>query len=180
AVGGALAALAGAKQRLRAMWSAFGAAYILAPCVALVWLRTTAPNGLALTLMLFLIVWMADIGAYFGGRFIGGPRISRALSPEKTWAGVFAGVAMGGVAGAASKYWVVGDGALVSFIIIGAGLGLSSIVGDLAESALKRRFGVKDSSGFIPGHGGFLDRLDGMIFATVAMTTALFAHMVMK
>lgn len=173
-IAGALSAHAGAR---RYAWAGFGAIYILAPCVALIWLREFVENGRALTFTLFFIVWMADIGAYFAGRFVGGPRISRALSPEKTWSGVVGGIILGGLAGAAATKWIYGEGSFFAFAAIGASLGLTSVLGDLAESAFKRVFGVKDSSALIPGHGGVLDRLDGMIFATTAMTAALFAHM---
>ena len=157
-------------------WAAFGAVYIIGPCIALIWLRDAVENGRALTFTLFVIVWMADIGAYFAGRFIGGPRISQALSPEKTWSGIVGGVIMGGIAGAAATKWIYGDGSAMTFVAIGASLGLASVLGDLAESAFKRIHGIKDSSGLIPGHGGVLDRLDGMIFATTAMTAVIFLH----
>jgi len=157
-------------------WAAFGAAFYLAPAVALLWLRETHENGAALTLMLFAIVWAADTGGYTGGRLVGGPKLSPAISPAKTWAGAAGGMVLGGVAAAALAPSALGwDQAGLAFAV-GSGLGLASIIGDMAESAIKRRFGVKDTSGFIPGHGGVLDRLDGMIFATSAMTAALYAH----
>lgn len=171
------AAIAARLTASRVMSGAFGAIYILIPCIALIWLRNDVENGRELVFSLFGIVWMADIGAYAAGRFFGGPRISRALSPAKTWSGVVGGIAMGGVAGAIALRWIYGDGAAQMYAGIGAGLGLASVLGDLAESALKRNFGVKDSSSLIPGHGGVLDRLDGMIFATSAMTLAIFLHM---
>ena len=155
-------------------WAAFGALYIIAPCIALLWLRGEVENGRALTFALFVVVWMADIGAYTAGRVLGGPRISPALSPEKTWSGVFGGVLIGGLAGAAAMGAIYGAGGFVRFLAIGGCLGLASVLGDLAESAFKRAFGVKDSSNLIPGHGGFLDRLDGMIFATTAMTSVIY------
>ena len=170
------AAVAARGAAVSMKWAAFGALYIIGPCIALIWLRDAIENGRALTFTLFIIVWMADIGAYFAGRFIGGPRISKALSPDKTWSGIVGGVIMGGVAGAAATKWIYGDGSAITFIAIGASLGLASVLGDLAESAFKRIHGVKDSSGLIPGHGGVLDRLDGMIFATTAMTAVIFLH----
>ena len=178
AIGGIWAGFAAREASGRFSWAAFGALYITMPCIALVWLRDSVENGRALTFMLFLIVWSADTGAYLAGRFIGGPRILRALSPEKTWSGVVGGVLMGAVAGASAVQWIYGEGALGVYVIVGACLGLASMLGDLAESAFKRIFGVKDSSALIPGHGGFLDRLDGMIFATLSMTAALFLNMV--
>ncbi len=179
AVGALAAARAAARDVGRRGWAAFGAVYIIAPCIALIWLRDSVENGRALTFTLFFIVWMADIGAYFAGRYIGGPRISQALSPDKTWSGVVGGVLLGGMAGAAATKWTYGEGGALAFAAIGASLGLASVLGDLAESAFKRVFGFKDSSNLIPGHGGFLDRLDGMIFATTAMTFVIFLHMML-
>lgn len=166
-----------AKRAQERMWLAFSAAYIVAPSVALIWLRNDVENGRALTIMLFLIVWAADTGGYIGGRLVGGPKLFPALSPAKTWAGAAGGFLMGAAAGFACARWIYGDGPLAPYMAMGAALGLMSILGDATESAFKRSFGVKDASGFIPGHGGALDRLDGMIFATSAMTLALFLHM---
>jgi phosphatidate cytidylyltransferase len=177
--GGIGAGLASLRTSRRALWAAFGAVYILAPSVALIWLRSDIENGRALTLMLFLIVWSADTGGYFGGRLVGGPKMSPVVSPAKTWAGAVGGVTMGSVAGFAIAAWVFGGGGFVFYILVGASLGLASILGDMAESAFKRTFGVKDVSGFIPGHGGALDRLDGMIFATTAMTLVLYLHILL-
>ena len=165
-----------AARRSRRAWVAFAGAYIIAPGVALLWLRGEVENGRALTILLFLIVWSADTGAYFFGRFVGGPRLSPVLSPAKTWAGAAGGVLFGGVAGFFGAGAIYGPGAEGFYALIGAGLGLASILGDMTESAFKRIFGVKDISGFIPGHGGVLDRLDGMIFATVAVTAVLYGY----
>ncbi len=160
----------------RPLWAGFGALYILAPSVALIWLRNETARGEALVLMLFLIVWAADTGGYIAGRLVGGPKLSPAISPAKTWAGAVGGLLLGGGAGLAAAHWVWGEGDPVRYGFIGASLGVASILGDVAESAFKRMFGVKDASGFIPGHGGALDRLDGMIFATTAMAIVLYAH----
>ncbi|MGE0409345.1 MAG: phosphatidate cytidylyltransferase [Amphiplicatus sp.] len=168
----------GAGRASRWRWASFGAFYILAPSVALLWLRGEVENGRSLCLMLFLVVWSADTGGYIGGRLVGGPKMSPAVSPAKTWAGAAGGVIMGALAGVFAAPWINGAGAGGFFALAGASLGLASILGDMAESAFKRIFGVKDASGFIPGHGGALDRLDGMIFATTAMTLALYFHMV--
>jgi phosphatidate cytidylyltransferase len=178
AAAGAVGAFLGsAKNR---GWAAFGAAFFLAPAVALLWLREEHEAGGGLTLLLFAIVWAADTGGYTGGRLVGGPKLSPAISPAKTWAGAAGGLIFGAAAAAilapALLGWSPGGLALA----VGGGLGLASIVGDMAESAIKRRFGVKDMSGFIPGHGGVLDRLDGMIFATSAMTAALYAHSLIR
>lgn len=180
AAGGVLAALLSLRSTRRPGWALFGAAYILAPTVALIWLREEVENGRALTFMLFAIVWAADSGGYIAGRLVGGPKMSPAISPAKTWAGAGGGIIMGALAGAAGAIWIYGEGPIAAYIAAGALLGLASILGDMAESAIKRLFGVKDTSQFIPGHGGALDRLDGMIFATTAMTSALFLHMLFR
>lgn len=146
-------------------WFALGAAAIGLGGVSLVWLRTDAHAGAANVLFLFLVVWASDIGAYMTGRALGGPRLWPAVSPNKTWAG-----ALGGLAAAMA----IGFLAAVSLSLgqlawaalpVAAVLGMAAQGGDLLESWLKRRFGVKDSSGLIPGHGGLLDRLDGVLAA---------------
>lgn len=158
-------------------WAALAAVYIVMPCIALIWLRLDAPSGKALTFLLFGVVWAADTGAFFFGKFIGGPKISHALSPSKTWAGIGGGILGGCLVGAAAGGLLFGPEWAVLYLFIGGLLGAASVVGDLVESGFKRYFGLKDISGFIPGHGGALDRLDGMIFATSAMTGGLLLYM---
>lgn len=157
-------------------WLAFGAVYVLAPSVALIWIREALEDGRNLALLLFLVVWSADTGGYVGGRLVGGPKLNVALSPAKTWAGAVGGVIFGSAAGAIAASALFGSEQSGRFALIGASLGLVSILGDMTESAFKRNFGVKDTSGFIPGHGGALDRLDGMIFATTAMALAIWVQ----
>ena len=159
-------------------WAALGALYFLAPSVALLWLRMSVEHGLALTLWLFAIVWSADTGAYFAGRYFKGPRLSPALSPAKTWSGAIGGIALGAVAGIIGGRLIFGEDAGVYHALIGASLGLASILGDMLESAFKRIFGRKDMSGVIPGHGGALDRLDGMIFATASMALVFYLQII--
>ena len=159
------------------LWAAFGAFYFIAPAIALLWLRESAEGGRSIVIMLFFIVWMADSGAYFAGKVVGGPKLAPTLSPSKTWAGAVGGLILGSVAGAISSRFVA-DANILTYFLIGAGLGLTSIVGDMLESAIKRRFGVKDMSGLIPGHGGALDRLDGMILATTIASGVLFLQLV--
>ena len=161
-------------------WAAFGAVFFIAPAIALLWLREENEAGAGLTLLLFVIVWAADTGGYTGGRLVGGPKLNPAISPAKTWAGAAGGLVFGAAAAALAAPVFLGWPADGFAMAVGGGLGLASIVGDMAESAIKRRFGVKDMSGFIPGHGGVLDRLDGMIFATSAMTAALYAHSLIR
>jgi phosphatidate cytidylyltransferase len=146
-----------------AVWAPLGAVWIALPCIACVWIAADAATGRAAVLWLFATVWATDSGAFAAGRSLGGPRLAPRLSPNKTWSG-----ALGGVAGAVLVAWgfAVWTGAAAT-VLIPAGIALSVAAqgGDLAESLAKRRFGVKDSSGLIPGHGGLLDRLDGMLAA---------------
>lgn len=141
-----------------------GVLYVGSPCALFVALRAQEPGGREAILGLFSIIWATDAAAYFGGTLIGGPRVSRRLSPQKTWAGLVSGTAAGAAAG--SLFGAVIGASVILWCVAGAVLGATGLVGDLFESALKRRFGVKDASGLIPGHGGFLDRLDGLMFAT--------------
>lgn len=176
AIGGVIAGLLSMRGAKRPLWAAFGAAYFVAPSVALLWLRNDVANGWALTALLYSVVWAADTGGYVGGRLFGGPKLSPIVSPGKTWAGAAGGVLFGAAAAAAAAIVFLKMEPTGVFLLAGAGLGLASILGDMAESGFKRLFGRKDMSGFIPGHGGVLDRLDGMIFATTAMAIVLYAN----
>jgi phosphatidate cytidylyltransferase len=147
-----------------------GVLYVGAPCALFLALRAMDPGGLAAILGLFLIIWTTDAAAYFGGTLIGGPRVSRRLSPQKTWSGLVTGTLAGSLAGVGCG--LVFDGPLALWALCGGILGAIGLTGDLFESLLKRRFGVKDASQLIPGHGGFLDRLDGLMFATIAASIA--------
>lgn len=144
--------------------SVLGVFYVGVPAVALAWLRSLEPDGLVAVMVLFAVVWSSDSAAFIGGRLIGGPRLYRSISPKKTWAGfVCAGVAAAAVGAFAA--FVLGVGSSWHLVMVAVGLGIAAQLGDLAESALKRIFGVKDASDLIPGHGGFLDRLDGHVAA---------------
>lgn len=145
---------------------AFGVLYIGAPFVALVWLRG-GPAGLAWTILLIAVVWAADIGAYLVGNALKGPKLWPRFSPNKTWSGFFGGLIGGMAAAAGIAALRFGGPSLGSAIWIGLLGALAAMAGDLWESALKRRFGVKDSGDLIPGHGGLLDRVDGLMFAAV-------------
>ncbi len=137
-----------------------GLLYATLPAIALVLLREQPGQGLALALWTLVIVWATDIGAYFAGRAIGGPRLAPTISPNKTWAGLFGGMAAAGLIGAAIAWGT----ALPLFCwVAGAPLAVAAQMGDLFESWLKRRSGVKDSGKLLPGHGGVLDRLDGVV-----------------
>ena len=142
---------------------AVGTLYVGIPALALVWLRTQAPGGSTHLLWLLLAVWATDIFAYLVGRTLGGPKLAPRISPGKTWSGLCGGVVGAGLTGG------------IAATALGAGFGLAATVGallavvgqggDLFESALKRQAGVKDSGHLIPGHGGLLDRIDGLVFA---------------
>lgn len=151
--------------------SALGVLYTGLPAVALLWLRGDEPWGFLAILFLFSVVVATDTLAYISGRLIGGPKLWPAISPNKTWAGFIGGITAAALAGAAF-HWGLGNAPII-LAITGLLLGIVSQAGDLAESALKRSFGVKDASGLIPGHGGFMDRADGIVAAAVA--AALYA-----
>jgi phosphatidate cytidylyltransferase len=152
------------------MHEAFGMLYLGAPMVSLLWLRSGA-SGRDWTLMLLAATWSADIGAYVGGSTIGGPKLWPQISPKKTWSGFVVGILASMAAAEAVAYLTPGQGGPAASWAWSAGLivGLATMAGDLCESMLKRGFGVKDSGSIIPGHGGLLDRVDGLMFATLAM-----------
>lgn len=150
----------------RRNWSAAGFLYAAAAEVASVLVRLHPDHGFAALFFVLLVVWAADIGGYFAGRGIGGPKLWPKVSPKKTWAG-----AVGGFTGSlavAGTFAAAGAGKTGPLLALAAFLSVISQLGDLFESAVKRRFGVKDSSHIIPGHGGLLDRLDGFVAAVVA------------
>ncbi len=157
----------------RARWLAIGLVYVAVPCIALVWLRAE-PLGLETIMWLFGVVWATDIGAYFTGRGLGGPKLAPRISPGKTWSGLAGGVACAAVVGlAAAALLGVADGWRLA--LAGALLALVAQGGDLWESSVKRRFHAKDSGTLIPGHGGVLDRLDGLMAAAPAVAAATLA-----
>ncbi len=162
----ALAARSWTGERLRP--ALFAYAYLVLPLVALVWLRADPGLGLAVTLWLLATVWAIDIFAYFAGRFIGGPKLAPRISPKKTWAGLIGGMA-GAVAVAVVTWNLLDAGSLLPLIAIAVFLTVIEQAGDFAESALKRRADVKDSGNLIPGHGGILDRVDGLIAVTLGV-----------
>jgi phosphatidate cytidylyltransferase len=148
-------------------WPAAGAAYILLPAVAALWLRLHVEDGARLTGLLFLCVWASDSGAFAFGKLIGGPKLAPRISPGKTWAGAVGGLFCAAATG--SAYALLVGPSPVLYLGLGIVIGIASVAGDLAESALKRRYGMKDSGGVFPGHGGVLDRLDGFLFAVLAL-----------
>lgn len=176
AAGGVLAAGLSMRGAKRPLWAGFGTLYFVAPSIALLWLRNDVEDGWGLTALLYAVVWAADTGGYAGGRLVGGPKLSPIVSPAKTWAGAAGGVIFGALAAGAAAVLFLHVQPGWAYFFAGACLGLASILGDMAESAFKRIFGRKDMSGLIPGHGGVLDRLDGMIFATTAMAIVLYVN----
>ncbi len=140
------------------LWVGIG--YILLAAAALAWLRA---GGRGSVLFVLLVVWTTDIGAYLVGRLVGGPRLAPSISPGKTWSGAFGGLACALVVGVGAAAF--GDAPLASALAVAAGLSIAAQGGDLLESGMKRHFGVKDSGRLIPGHGGLLDRLDGLLAA---------------
>jgi phosphatidate cytidylyltransferase len=157
------AALALAERR---MWVAGGIPYAGALAVAPIVLRSDNENGFLAVIFLFAIVWTTDIAAYFVGRTVGGPKLMPQVSPKKTWAGALAGV-VAAVVVALAIVKVAAQTDLFSIAMLAVALSVFAQGGDLFESFLKRRFGAKDSSHLIPGHGGLMDRLDGFVTASV-------------
>jgi phosphatidate cytidylyltransferase len=160
---GALAVL----MKPRALWCAAGVLYAGLVLAGPMLLRRDPQYGIVAMLFLFAIVWATDVLAYCGGRLMGGPRLAPGISPKKTWSGAVAGALGAVIAGGT----VAAAGSATNLLAaIGLALLLSVVAqaGDLFESAVKRRFGVKDSSRIIPGHGGLMDRLDGFLAAAGA------------
>lgn len=144
--------------------AAAGVAYAGALLIAVTVLRGSAPDGMAALLWLFAVVWGTDVMAYFGGRSLGGPKLWPRMSPSKTWSGFLVGVACGALAGLLAK---PAPSPVLPCLAVGLLVAAIAQGGDLFESGLKRRHGVKDAGHLIPGHGGVMDRLDGFIAAAV-------------
>ncbi len=166
------AAMLAIGPRSKAPMSALGVAYVGLPAIALVWLRGADAHGAAAILFIFAIVWTTDTFAYICGRMIGGPKLWPALSPRKTWAGTVGGIAFAALAGAMFAT-LLPRPAPVMLAVAAICLSIVAQIGDLAESALKRAYDVKNASDLIPGHGGFMDRMDGVV--TAASLAALLA-----
>jgi len=154
----------------RAGWIALGALYAGAMLAAPLVIRADAELGFVAMIFLFAVVWATDVAAYFAGRLMGGPKLCPAVSPNKTWSGAVAGT-LAGIAAGLAVAAVADVGWLAVIAAVGLVLSIFAQLGDLFESSLKRRFGVKDASHAIPGHGGLMDRLDG--FLAAALVAAL-------
>lgn len=153
-------------QQERAGWVALGIPYMAGSGLALLYIRAIPSMGMQWTYYLLAVVWGTDIGAYIAGRAIGGPKLAPDISPSKTWAGLLGGMVLAGISGyAVSTSFAMG----VPIRLIGLAIILAVVsqLGDLFESYFKRRSGVKESGGLIPGHGGILDRIDGLVFAAI-------------
>lgn len=166
-------------DRRRAFWVASGILYCGLPGIALLWLRAL-PTGAMATFWTLAIVWTADIAAFFTGRAIGGPRFAPAISPNKTWAGVIGAVlASAAIAPLLSGIMTSGAATVGLRLLLaacGGVLAVLAVLGDLFESWIKRRAGVKDSGNLLPGHGGVLDRLDGLVPVSIVAALAVAWH----
>jgi phosphatidate cytidylyltransferase len=154
--------------RQAALWFGLGMIYVLIPCLAIIALRADPAVGLQQILWVVVLVIAADTGAYAAGRSIGGPKLAPRISPNKTWAGLGGALISAAVVGGITAT-ILGRPSIVPLTAVSAGLAIVEQAGDLAESAFKRHFGVKDASNIIPGHGGALDRVDGLIAVAAAV-----------
>jgi phosphatidate cytidylyltransferase len=155
-------------RNVQPAWTLSGLAWIIAPCIGFVWLRDAPIGGAATVFWLLAVVWAIDTAAYAAGRTIGGPKLAPRISPKKTWAGLIGGLVAATIVGAVAALIVGSDRPWQTALLSGA-LAIVEQIGDMAESYAKRRFGAKDSGSLIPGHGGLLDRLDGMLAVVLAV-----------
>ena len=174
-VGAVAAALVARGVAERPADAAFGVIYIAPAAICLVWLRST-DQGQWWMMTLFAATWAADIGAFAVGSVLKGPKLWPRFSPNKTWSGFVGGLGASALAGFGMAFFSVFQLNLAAAALVGFCVGLATMAGDLWESALKRRFGVKDSGDLIPGHGGLLDRVDGLMFAVVVMAVVRLAN----
>lgn len=150
-----------------AAWYISGFFYALLPALALLWIRERDAHGLALLIWSFIVTWSTDIGAYFAGRKFGRRKLAPTISPNKTVEGLYGGIAAATLLGGAVA---LATGLGIALLALAPVLAVAAQAGDLFESGMKRRAGVKDSGAWLPGHGGALDRLDGLV--PVAVLTA--------
>jgi phosphatidate cytidylyltransferase len=162
------------------LWAALGTIWVALPCVAFLWLAGEKVGGRATLFWVLAAVWATDTGAYAFGYTFGGPRLAPRWSPRKTWAGLAGGMLCAALIGTATAR-ILGISSALPLTLLSAGLAVVEQFGDLAESIAKRRFGVKDTGDLIPGHGGLLDRLDGLlaVLPTVALLTLIGGHNVL-
>ncbi|HEY2179351.1 MAG TPA: phosphatidate cytidylyltransferase [Caulobacteraceae bacterium] len=167
--GALIAALVARGLAARAVDLAYGVLYIAPAGIVIMWLRQSH-QGFGWTLMLFATTWAADIAAFVVGNVVKGPKLWPRFSPNKTWSGLIGGLVAAAMVGFAAGYFM--HLSLAGAALIGLAGGLATMAGDLWESILKRWFGVKDSGDIIPGHGGLLDRVDGLMFAVMVFAVA--------
>ena len=172
ALGAAIAGILALRRGQDPLWQSLGVIYLGVPSLALVSLRMFPHRGALVIIGLFLIVWATDTGALIFGNLIGGPRMAPRLSPSKTWAGTIGGSLTGAVI--FSLYILLLGGSPGIAFLFGLVFSITAHAGDLFESFVKRRFGVKNSGSLIPGHGGVLDRLDSTLAASVALAVPVF------
>lgn len=159
------------KQTHQLLWKVIAVAYVVVPCTSLIWIAHY-PGGNKIMLWLVITVWLTDIFAYIFGRMIGGPKLLPKISPNKTWAGLFGGCAAATIFGAYANNFLYSEHPhlLIALTFL---LALYAQAGDFFESWVKRLFNVKDSGSLIPGHGGILDRVDGIIFTSTKVAFLL-------
>lgn len=162
-------------EREAALWRIAGLVFFGLVILALLAIRGVGPDGFVAGLFLGVVVWLTDTGAFFTGRLVGGERLAPDISPSKTWSGALGGLAFGTLGGllfwlfaAGSPWWIGG--------LLAASISILGQLGDLAESAVKRRFRIKDSGDIIPGHGGLMDRLDSLTFAALLVFAVGLVH----
>ena len=157
------------KEKSDVRWIGLGALYCAIPVIAFPIIREN--GGFGLLMFLFIVVWVTDIAAYFFGKQFGGAKLMPSISPKKTWSGAIGGFVFAVVAASLMSSFL--PGSIFVLALSAAVLSIVSQIGDLFESGLKRHFDVKDSSQLIPGHGGFLDRLDGLVAAAVPVAVVV-------
>lgn len=150
-------------------WYLLGFIYAVLPAISLLWIRERDAHGLELLLWALIVTWSTDIGAYFAGRRFGRRKLAPAISPGKTVEGLYGGIAAATLIGGA---WVLANGLGLPLLVLAPILALAAQGGDLFESGMKRRAGVKDLGAWLPGHGGVLDRLDGLVPVAVLTVAA--------
>jgi len=179
-IGFMLVGLANRLARGQKLWTGVVAyLYLCLPLIAFAWLRVSPQEGLLAVVWLLMLVWMTDTFAYLSGSMIGGPKLAPRISPSKTWAGFVGGIIGATLVGvAAAELW--GQASHLQLGAVSAAVGMLAQLGDLFESALKRRAGLKDSGRLIPGHGGLLDRVDGLVAAAGGVGAFALANAIMQ
>jgi phosphatidate cytidylyltransferase len=158
-----------------AVWYLGGFIYALLPALALLWIRERDDQGLALLMWTFIVTWATDIGAYFAGRSFGRRKLAPAISPNKTVEGLCGGIVAASLFGGA---WALITDLGTALLALAPIFAVAAQAGDLFESGMKRRAGVKDSGAWLPGHGGALDRLDGLVPVAVLTAAAQLARLI--